>query len=435
MKKPSSQIVLRYLASLAVVAGVAMEAHAEAASRAGVYPGTQRRFLPGFVYHVNAKNVTDFEKAAREVLPYKTKWLNPNERTGLFVSTLANWRQFYVDGNVKPKNPTDPNDQAYTWKTLDDILNSSLIAPDKIDGISLRLLTGNSETRSHPQWAVTEGNVWTCPANKIEYPLFWNNDWQLMKDLKDFLTAFGKRYKDNPRLHILQFPENIWATNACKKQMGHSANKCSREVAERCVHAAKVMPNTIILTGGIGDTTGGGAASIVDLVANQVGGFMPDPRFFRKNNGTKLWPEVTCDWSYGWMQKNAVKVPMGYATEPNGWWSDGFKGAPNPFGYKAGENPPMVGTIGAQIALWYVSGEPRGPIKDSKLGQAGDDPGGIIPSSWFYFNSYPWSKKKYPSLEDWDAAFQTFAWGQGKGTNAFPYVPPGFDLKIDSNDR
>jgi hypothetical protein len=239
------------------------------------------------------------------------------------------------------------------------------------------------------------------------------------------LTAFGTRYADEERIAGVQFPENIWHED-CRQSQDYTVAKRDEAVARRAIHAAQALPHTIVLTGGNLPSM-----DPWDLVGNQVGGFMPDPRFFTQDCGTGgVWPEVTCStWNYRWMQEHYGAVPMATASEPNGWViaGGGFT-EPNPFGYAAGSKPSLDGESGARIFTWYTSTAPRGPKKDSQVGQPGDDPAGILPSNWLFFSDDQWwSDRPLPTLAEWDAAFKSFCFGGGEGTNACPSLPPGFE--------
>jgi len=76
----------------------------------------------------------------------------------------------------------------------------------------------------------------------------------------------------------------------------------------------------------------------------------------------------------------------------------------------------------ASHLLWAFSGTPKGVVKDSGLGQVGDDPPGLIPAHILRF--YWWSTDPLNiPLADWHTAIDTFG---PPGTFAHPPFPAGY---------
>jgi hypothetical protein len=117
--------------------------------------------------------------------------------------------------------------------------------------------------------------------------------------------------------------------------------------------------------------------------------------------------------------------PLRQATEANGLRDSTtfVAGVPNPWGYSNQIVPQTPMHI-----LWALSGAPKAadPAKrDSGLGQAGEDPPGIMPVHLVSLSfDVSWSSANYPTAEQWREAIDTFG---PPGTFAFPYLPPGYE--------
>jgi hypothetical protein len=77
------------------------------------------------------------------------------------------------------------------------------------------------------------------------------------------------------------------------------------------------------------------------------------------------------------------------------------------------------------IYAWYISGEPRSSKGDSRLGQAGRDPAGIIPSNFFCITT-DGARHKNQTPADWDRALRLFG---AQGTKAVPALPSNWKYR------
>jgi len=108
------------------------------------------------------------------------------------------------------------------------------------------------------------------------------------------------------------------------------------------------------------------------------------------------------------------------ATEANGHRVNTYfaPGIPNPWGYSNQKVPQTASHI-----LWALSGKPKGENKDSRLGQQGEDPPGIMPVHTVFIDWKTTWGKNNPTLQQWHTAIDTFG---PPGTFAFPYLPSGY---------
>jgi hypothetical protein len=144
----------------------------------------------------------------------------------------------------------------------------------------------------------------------------------------------------------------------------------------------------------------------------------PDLKMSGTNDisGTERFSDLS-----GVYQKDIRRLSQG--TENNGQRLTTYfaPGIANPWGYS--------GTTTKQTAsqiLWALSGAPKAtdPAKrDSKLGQVGEDPAGLMPVHDIVLMWNMSSHQNSPTIDDWHKAIDTFG---PPGTFAFPYLPPGY---------
>jgi hypothetical protein len=386
------------------------------------YPGTQRRFAPSIVMAVSGgsskKSIENRWNKWME--PYYRDWLDPAEKTkpGIYHAALALSR--FYKGNSKPKNPEDPNDPAYDWSYFDSMLD---VKPIKEGRAKFHWMM-DVEGSTIPQWMRSAKLVHQVSGQKevIDY----QKD-QLVKAMKEFWTAYGKRYDNDDRVYTILIDED-------QSKGGINVKLWDRNKTEVYSYIPKVVKKqTIIITWN---------TQIIDnLVENhELGAGSSDIRMFTDSCGAKgNFPITDCNHAvFGTMQKfnSTAMNPVGGKRVPI-WGSSASYGY-RILGSKKAWNPPNVSNpwgealptsrekpknsitnITPSMYTWYISGSPRSKQSDSKLGQNGADPAGIIPSN-FVVVTLDGQRHEGETIQDWNLALRRFG---AQGTKAVPALP------------
>jgi hypothetical protein len=193
---------------------------------------------------------------------------------------------------------------------------------------------------------------------------------------------------------------------------------------------------------------GGNTLGANDLPGVQ-GHYRQDPKFFQGNAGSGNECAVDTDEDAIWMNDYLIQyygvnglAPIFTADEANGWYMDSYTnrtGSSNPWNAAVwpqdGESLPNDDgnqMPSARFWTWYYSGAPKatGASADSRLGQDGTDPCGVVPANFYCMEVPTWNRQDRPtwtsanlSLENWLAAFSTFG---PNGTQAMFAHPEGY---------
>ena len=411
------------------------------ANKAGFFPGSNIKFFPGFII-ASSQDESPAAIEARWQAFFTTEG-NRKESyrpPGVYgsVSRRLAWKHFYVDQRVRPQDPEDHKDPAYDWSKID-----SVFAINAVQNESARVfiqIGDISYTRSPraPAWlgkppyngffiAGIDGGSGTNKT-MLKYYRYSVRDSRgksrgaspgiveefayFHKALHDHLVATGNIDKvmavaggGETYLGKNFVPPADW--NA--EDMKHGAALRYKLLADIWGQSNIHVFSTTITS----NTT---REIAWPYMQNPIVGMAyPD----MKLNGTN---NISAPNRFDGLDGNSQEDvrPLIQFTESNGQRDNTYfaPDIPNPWGYS---NVSVSQT--ASHILWTLSGSPKGHNKDSSLGQAGEDPSGLIPVHYIVVDFDRSWQKKSPSIEEWHDAVDTFG---PPGTFAFPYLPKGY---------
>lgn len=421
---PKKHILSRLL--LLAVTGVVFSVSSLHAAET-YWPGTERRFAPSIwvgkfkpTMSVNQMNSL-WKKSAS---PYYSDWIDPSrgEKMGMWFPA-AGLTFFYVDKDRRPVNPKDPNDPNYDWEFIERALKSNAV---KRDGATINIRIDLEGEGMFPTWFKGAGYT-EFPPGKSKSIIDWQNPFAV-QELKDFITAFAKKYNGNKHIYTIAVPE----------QSGRDRSKAA--TAARLgfyKHIAKKFDQMMLVVFQNPDSWSElkGIPGIGRGVADAKP-FFGSCGSSGRNYGDGGKPLCDCDSGGYWgLSQHNTSVPgipscSGIETftvvssEKNGFKLIGDSGStPNPFGQQlpfSSEQLPETNLTPA-IYAWYHGYKPRGNRKSSGLGFIGaEDPAGISPSHVIILHD---ATIKGAKPADWDRGFSTF----GKaGTNSILWPPANF---------
>lgn len=402
----------------------------------GTFPGTNLKFYPGFVVYTAT---TDPSPASLEKKWQELYTSVPNRKAsyrppGVYggIAYRPNWRSFYADTNIRPKNPSDHTDPAYDWSKIDAVFRINAVQNEG----ALIFLDMINVNVGHPAWIANAPyngtfNRATPPSTQIslkyyrysgpdalgrrnvgDAPPIADEVIYFMRALRDHLVATGNidkvMYVALPEIAISSgaiLPSDFDLTNH-RHGSGLSIHETAKIWAESGIYVLQLSLS--------------GSTDKLDILWQymddpHVGIFYPDMKMLGTNNITSVGRFNDLNDVY---QKDVRMLVQG--TENNGQSLNTYfaSSVPNPWNYKNVTVPQTTSHI-----LWALSGPAKGENKDSGLGQKGDDPSGLMPAhsivlSWdipHHLNS--------PTIDEIHEAIDTFG---PPGTFAFPYLPPGY---------
>lgn len=393
-----------------------------------VFPGTTRRFSPTILLTGQGGTTPSGWNSIwnQWVEPYYNDWIDPTEgvKMGLYHPAYA-LKNFYV-GSVVPSNPSNPNDPAYDWSHFDAQLGSSPIAQGKAKFHFMLDVEGSTI----PAWMAAAGYVHQASPEQKEVIDFSNAG--LVSAMQGFWSAFAARYNDDIRVYTILIDED-------NSKGGVDENAFQNGKITVYTHCSTVCSKIqVIVTMN--------PVIIEDLcVDTQIGPGQSDIKMFGFDCGPTNFPppggySCTLETHRACERHNSVLSSPPRAARPvcllsisNGYriigGADGYSppSLTNPWGelLPTPLEPPANSDTNVTPAIyaWYISGEPRGSNKDSGLGQAGNDPIGIIPSNYFCITTTG-LRHANETPADWDRALSIFG---ASGTKAVPAIPVGFD--------
>ena len=182
-------------------------------------------------------------------------WVNTERGHWLmiYVPQYA-WRDFYADPEVRPSDPTNPNDPGYTWQALDNLLAIDAIQED---GVKLLVRFMYRSRFVTPRWLILGQGVvgnddnglgggilaegYTNEGHAAWYRTYVKKEWGY------FCQAFGQRYKDRAELAGILFDElYLGATYPVTLPPDFDNGAYQAGYDQAIVAFANAMPNTAI---------------------------------------------------------------------------------------------------------------------------------------------------------------------------------------------
>ena len=308
--------------------------------------------------------------------------------------------------------------KVYDWTWADEILalplieNGECMVMFKYDDQGIRW--------EHPRWWAAQGMMMRNREHPKKY------DWVYARCKMDILKAFATRYAGNPKIAGFEIEEYAGTKDegaVCGYVVPDQSWQVSMENGSS-IYPAKAMleadPGLMILFVGPAAFCseyfeGRGTGIGLDDLPGVQGVTVQDLRFFVNTCGTGAPGTVDAkkgDWAMYWLAQQALirnDLAVMVHAERNGWRpraKDRRTGRLNPWNVEPwpktdsawdGEKAGGLGSYmfpDAAFWVWYCSGPPkaRGAAADSRLGQRGRDPAGVIPAQ-FYEPTMPWVAK------------------------------------------
>ena len=394
--------------------------------QAGVFPGTNLRFYPGFVvWATENESLSEIESRWQALFSTSQNRKASYRPAGIYGGIYSHmaWRRYYTDPKVRPANPRDHNDPAYDWRNLDAIFSLNAVQNDgalvviRIDDIGWRL------SRRAPDWIANSpfnGVFFTFGTDSRETPKYYRSD--IVKEYADFHRALHDHLVSTgniDKVMYLEVTEMFVAANAVTP-LDYSFTDFSHGVGSRNKLVAKIWEESQIHVN-VNSFVGPSRNILWGYLNNPIVGMsFPDMKMSGTDNISGADRFSSPD---GTNQKD--KRPLVQILEANGHRANTHFAAniPNPWGYSNESRPQTPSHI-----LWALSGPPKGVNKDSGLGRPGDDPPGVMPVHTVVMDWGRAWQEHSPSLEEWHVAIDTFG---PPGTFAFPYLPKGYGLGVD----
>jgi hypothetical protein len=406
----------------------------------GIFPGTNLKFYPGFVV-ASSENESVSAIESRWQQLFKGNRKETYRPPGVYggVTRRLDWYRYYVNQYIRPTDPRDHTDPAYDWSLLDAVFKLNCVqnegalvviavgevgysgksdAPawlsnSTYDGTFNSGIDGGSgKARITPKYYKYTGpdirgktNVGGARRPIVDESLYF------YQAMHDHLVATGNIDK----VMFLTMSEYYVKGNA-DLPPDYNATDFSHGIGTRSRSIASIWAESQICVQ-MSSLTGSRRDILWRYMdAPLMGITFPD----MKLSGTNIITASSARFSHpdGTDQKD-IRL-LSQATEGNGQRLTTYfaPGIPNPWGYSDVTKPQTASHI-----LWALSGRPKGVNKDSGLGQAGDDPSGIMPVHTMFVDWGRSWQKNSPSIGEWLEAIDTFG---PPGTKAFPYLPPGY---------
>ena len=360
--------------------------------------------------------------------PYYENWIDESigEKAGIFVKSVG-IQQFMGgrDATSLPNPASNPNEWDWSWFN-DVIANCTAVAQGRAT-FNWRIdLEGSG---NYPTVLENNGYTQIVIQNNNEVMIWnWSNQ-NAINFLKDFYTAYAAQFNDNEYIWSYSISEqNGSPTNTKDDFVLHCANTVTKQYFY-------VFQNTSVWSNSQirGDP--------------RIGFARADQKPFEGTcgNGPSAFPNNSCGlnghWGVAQSDNCVLQNPPGpgfrgvlVGTESNGFsinTRDGDVAAPrdlpNPFGVPL-PHPDWsfpATNMDCNVAAWYASYTPRAqsPADDSRLGQQGRDPNGVIPATNLAL-SLRGQRQEGIRPADWNRAMLAFG---ASGTKALFWPPFGFD--------
>jgi hypothetical protein len=386
--------------------------------QAGVFPGTNLKFRPGFVISsTENESPSSIESRWQQIFTASPNRKLSYRPPGVYggVTSRLRWNRFYTNSNVRPSNPLDHTDAGYNWSLLDAVFNINAVQNEGAL-VAIEIF----ESRGSPNWLKNAPFNGTFTDNdrakfyrytgKGVSPPIVEEYVYFHKALHDHLVATGNIDKVMSVTLYEMYTGNATdlPSDFSNTDLGNGLGLRAKWVAEVWAESGIVVHQPAPL--------GSRRSLIWGHIENEpVGLTFPD----MKMSGTASINSSNRFTNMSGVTQEDIR-PLAQFTENNGRRNNTYfhPSVPNPWGYSDESHPQTPAHV-----LWALSGHPKGVNKDSGLGQAGDDPPGIMPvhSITIDFNR-SWHSPDY-TVRQWHEAIDTFG---PPGTFAFPYITPGY---------
>lgn len=387
----------------------------------------------------------------------------------------------------------NPNWNNYNWEYLESFLNLPIVKKGGAK-IYLQLQDTYADNSPLPVWMHDQNIGYKYASHYNGRPkgslALWRRQTQYA--MMDLSHALAKRFKGDKRLAGIQLVETFEQTSkmpadypkngrAGKSSCGAVANLKRGPAAMRqgrIFHAhgfKEADPNLMVIVMNAAKNVEAGYAGNLDKrdiplnwgnkprpakwglkdLPGQWGIAINGPLMFQKGCGSKAFGTNDCEgWSLENVQRHALANDRAVSvdSQSNEWKFDIEKneraccrtGNQNPWGYNywQGIYAFWPGHAGKERHIptpsewiWYYSGKPKkkGAAANSKLGQYGPDPAGVIPAHYFVVRNLPGKVMVSPdnhsnivdtrTVQNYREAFDRFG---PKGTGAMISFPKGY---------
>jgi hypothetical protein len=392
---------------------------------AGVFPGTNLKFYPGFVIAgTENESLSSIESRWQELFSGSRK--QTYRPPGIYggISRGLSWKRYYVDQNVRPRDPSDHSDPAYDWSLLDAVFNLNSV---QNEGALVKISVGEVSYGGSPKvpaWLINSPYDGTFNSGKDGgsggeriTPKYYRDD--IVQEYIDFNQALHDHLVATGNIDKIMFLtlSEFHVSGSAPVPPDYDATTFTHGVGKRSREVAKIWARSgvIVMVSSLSSSRRDIYWEYMDNPT--LGATYPDMKMSGTNNITSSSTRFS-DMN-GINQKDTR--PLSQGTEGNGQRLNTYfaPDIPNPWGYSDVSKPQTASHI-----LWALSGSPKGANKDSGLGQAGNDPAGVMPVHTIIIDFGRTWQDNSPSVEEWHEAIDTFG---PPGTYAFPYLPQGYE--------
>ena len=397
------------------------------------FPGKSLYLRPGYLIAAQASESAATKdsrwSAFLTTTPDRSTSYRPD---GVYVgiSLREKWKNFYVNESVRPTNPSDYTDSAYDWSPLNNAFTTTAFVSDNAL-VELGIMDKNygvSGVSNAPAWLVNapyNGTYYSSSngSTLICYHRYTGPDLRgqsnvnssLGPPIVDEFIAFHQALHDY--ISAQGWADRVWHISSSEyygsgdsgyiTDFYHGAGVYLQQVA--AIWAASHVPVQVSSINGQGSGTAI-LESYITAADLDIG--YPDGKL------TDTSAPPTGRFEVAGTYQSPYRELM-QSFETNGLRADTYfaPGVSNPWGYSD-----TTVTQTASHLLWAFSGSPKGTVKDSGLGQSGDDPPGLIPAHILKLVWWSGDPLNIP-LADWHTAIDTFG---PPGTFAHPPFPAGY---------
>ena len=400
------------------------------------FPGTTINYYPGFIVANKKSDGIEGMTARWKKLfdDRHERFLEKGVYTGI-MARMGGWKNFYKNELVRPDEPQNYQDPAYTWEHLENIFNMDIV---KNRGVKVLIQLGEVGfgDRNAPLWLKNDfdGLFDAGPGGGSGMPRYTPKYYRsdIVQEVLYFWEALHEYVSANGHADKIMFITlSEFHVNTKYPPHDYDKTKFAYGVGKRQHTIAKIWAQS-----GVNVQVSSLSSSKRDIYwqymdSPMLGATYPD----MKMRGTDVYQKVG-EWKgiSGYTKRfvdmhnnyQLSKRPLSQATEGNGQRSHTYFSnyIANPWGYSNETKEQTTHHI-----LWALSGEPKGTNKDSGFpGQPGKDPCGVMPVHNIMLDFERGWHDYSPTAQEWLDAIDTFG---PDGTFAFPALPGDrCDIKV-----